>query len=282
MSPNSIFLAAWLLFISHDAAANQRWHWEDRFSSSERENLTDWVQHAHTGLEKLIGELPYSYDVHFHRTGRSHEPVPWAHTWKAWDRRAVKFYVDPRYSNREFERDWTAYHELSHLMFPYLGRKGSWFAEGIASYLQYQVMWAAGELSWNQAIERYASRFQSARKYHRLDAFAVVDLPHVGRQSGRNVRLYWGGAAYFMEADRRLFAEQGLRLHDVIREYLDCCFGTRGRGANGMIRTFDRISESRIFSEIYTQTVKQKGFPRTEPALAWLRRNPPRTAGQGG
>lgn len=271
-----------LLILAATAEANPRWHWEDRFSDAERENLTDWVRHAHTGLVKLIGDLPYSYDVHFHRSGRSHEPVPWAHTWKYWNRRAVNFYVDPRYSSRDFERDWTAYHELAHLMFPYLGRGGMWFAEGIASYLQYQAMYAAGELSWVQAIERYESRFRAAGKYERLDRYAVVDLAHVGRRSGRNVRLYWGGAAYFMEADRRLHAERGMRLHDVIRDYLDCCFGSRGRGAAGMIRSFDRISDSRIFSEVYAETVKLKGFPPTRSALDWLAENPPDLAGLRG
>ncbi|MDX1555300.1 MAG: hypothetical protein R3212_04680 [Xanthomonadales bacterium] len=264
---------------SSDLLANPRWHWEDRFNPGERENLTDWVRHAHAGLERLFGEMPYSYDVHFHRTGRSREPVPWAHTWKYWNRRAVNFYVDPRYSNREFESDWTAYHELSHLMFPYLGRSGMWFAEGIASYLQYQAMYAAGELSWSQAITRYQGRFNAARKYRRLDDYAIVDLVNIGRRSGSNVRLYWGGAAYFLEVDRRLHSELGIRLNDVIRDYLDCCFGSRGRGASGMIRTFDRLSGSRIFSDVYRETVKEAGFPETRAGLAWLENHPPPTRG---
>jgi hypothetical protein len=270
-------LLAAALAMSLMVAANQRWHWEGRFSSEEQDNLTDWIEHAHAGLERLIGDLPYSYDVYFHRMGRSHEPVPWAHTWKAWNRRSVNFYVDTRYSNRDFERDWTAYHELVHLMFPYLGNKGKWFAEGIASYLQYQVMYAADELTWEQAISRYEGRFRSARKYQRLDGYSVVDLANVGRRTGKNVRLYWGGAAYFMEVDRRLATQHGIRLHDVIREYLDCCFGSRGRGANGMIRNFDRISGGAVFSEVYSETVRQKGFPETQSSLAWLSENPPAT-----
>ena len=263
------------LTYSAGAVANQRWHWEGRFTTTERESLTDWIEHAHSGLVKLFGQLPYSYDVHFHRIGRSHEPVPWAHTWKAWNRRSVNFYVDTRFSNQEFHSDWTAYHELVHLMFPYLGESGKWFAEGIASYLQYQVMYAADELTWSQAIARYENRFGSAERYRRLNQYSVEELARVGRRSGRNVRLYWGGAAYFMEVDRRLATERGIRLQDVIRDYLDCCFGSRGRGAGGMIRTFDRISESSIFSDVYDETVRKKGFPDTRQSLAWLSENPP-------
>lgn len=264
-----------MLTLGDVADANPRWHFEDRFTHRERNNLTGWIEHAHSGLEKLLGEMPYSYDVHFHRTGSSREPVPWAHTWKGWNRRAVNFYVDPRFSTREFERDWTAYHELSHLMLPYLGRQGRWFAEGIASYLQYHAMYAAGELDWAQVISRYEHRFRSARRYSRLDNYAVVDLANIGRRRGSNVRLYWGGAAYFLEVDRRLSEELGIRLHRVIREYLDCCFGSRDRSADSMIRRFDRISGSDIFSEVYSGTVNKAGFPETDESLAWLRRNPP-------
>lgn len=276
---NPVLLSCLLLFFAASAAANPRWHWEDRFSDRERENLTDWIRHVDSGLESLIGDLPYSYDVHFHRAGHNNDPVSWARTSKHGNRRAVIFHVDPRFSNRDFERDWTAYHELAHLMFPYLGRGGMWFAEGIASYLQYQAMYAAGALTWGQAISRYEDRFSAARKYRRFDDIAIVELAGSGRRSGWNVRLYWGGAAYFLEVDRRLHAERGMRLHDVIRAYLDCCFGSRGGGSMGMIRTFDRISDSAIFSDVYAQTVKQKGFPETGQALAWLESHPPVTSG---
>ncbi len=270
------FLGACVLFcLSGTAAASQRWHWEDRFSNTERENLVSWVEHAHSGMENLFGDLPYSYDVYFHRSDNSNKPVPWAHTRKGRRSRAVKFYVNPVYSSSELVGDWTAYHELSHLMFPYLGDSGRWFAEGIASYLQYQVMYAAGELSWSQAIARYENRFNAAVGHEHFDRVAIVDLGKSGWRDGANVRLYWGGAAYFLEVDRRLHAQSGIRLTDVIRKYLDCCFGSRDRGAMGMIRTFDRLSESDIFSKVYEDTVRQTGFPETRQSLAWLSDNPP-------
>lgn len=272
-----LLLFAALSFVLYSATltANPRWHWEARFTSDQRQELTGWVDLAHTGMERLFGNLPYSFDVYFHTTWSGDKPVPWAHTRKSWKGRSVSFYVNPRHLDHEIDGNWTAYHELSHLMFPYLGKKGMWFAEGIASYLQYHVMYAAGELEWNEVIERYEGRFNAARGHERFDDYAIIDLREAGWVTGINVRLYWGGAAYFLEVDQQLHSKHGLRLHDVIRDYLDCCFGSRGGDVPGMIRQFNRISGTKVFSDVYNDTVKRKGFPETRGPLAWLRENPP-------
>ena len=267
-------LYLFLLLVGTAASAAPRWHWEDDFTPAERDKLIAWVEQADESLVALFGPLPYDYDVHFHDRGRSREPVPWANTRKWGDRRAVHFHVDPRYSLARFQADWTAYHELTHLMFPYLGDSGRWFAEGIASYFQYQAMYAADELSWERAMARYRDRYAAATRSSRYDGISIAALSRNVR--GAYVRLYWGGAAYFMEVDQRLSEQHGKRLHAVIDDYLDCCFG-QGRGPRSMIQLFDRISGTRVFSQTYEETVARKGFPSTE-ALDWLARHPPTMA----
>jgi hypothetical protein len=42
---------------------------------------------------------------------------------------ALELLVDPSRPGEEFADDWTAVHELSHLMHPYLGDRGTWLAE---------------------------------------------------------------------------------------------------------------------------------------------------------
>jgi hypothetical protein len=142
-----ILLLLFAFAASLSTEAKPHWCYEDRFSGSEKENLQEWIQHAEEGLTALVGPLPYTYRVHFHRMNRGKGPTPWANTDKRRGR-AVHFHVNTAYSWRTFQKDWTASHELSHLMFPYLGTRGKWFAEGLASYLQYQIMYANNTITW--------------------------------------------------------------------------------------------------------------------------------------
>lgn len=272
--PRSL-LALVCMLVAGPVAAMPQLDWQDDFTATEKRMLTAWVEHAHCGLEDLFGELPGGYRVHMRRMPGRGEPVPWANTDKRYGQRSVRFYVDPGYPARDFERDWTATHELSHLLFPYLGRDGMWFAEGIASYLQYQAMYANGTLAWNEVMDRYAERFERAAGMERVDDIPIAELPRIVRQTQSQVRLYWGGAAYFLEVDRRLYARHGLRLNEVIRDYLDCCASQGSTDASAIIGTFDRLSDSRVFADTYHDTVARPGFPETGAGLTWLRHNPP-------
>lgn len=258
--------------------AEPGWRWEDDFSAAEKQHLQTWIRETEQGLTRLVGALPYRYRVHFHHRTRGRGPVPWANTDKRRGR-AVHFYVNTAYAWLLFKKDWTASHELAHLMFPYLGDNGKWFAEGLASYLQYQIMYASGTINWRQASARYKERFEAARRQHHNADMSLVSLSSL---RGGNVRLYWGGAAYFLHADRALHEERGLRLSDVITTYLQCCMSRGWYSAQKMIEDFDRLSESDIFTRLYESIILQKGFPDTARELDWLAKHPPPLQGESG
>lgn len=268
-----MFIGLTLLTWVATTSAAPRWYWDDRFSQEEKAGLIDWVQHSLDGMSVLLGDSSVTYHVHFLRHRRGGEPVPWAETNKGRGRR-VFFHVDTRYPWTAFKQDWTAPHELSHLIFPYLGEDSRWFAEGIASYLQYQIMYAGNVLSWEQAMGRYRNSFGDAASESRARDTSIVEQSRRGA-SGSYVRLYWGGAAYFLHADRELFLARRMRLTDVVRMYAQCCYTAWGVDADDMIREFDRLSGSSVFADTYTRTVARPGFPDTAEALDWLRENPP-------
>ena len=111
--------------------------------------------------------------------------------------------------------DWTAAHELSHLLLPYLGRRHDWFAEGFASYIQYQVMYHMGVLDWRGVVDRYRRQMTKAAGRYDLPALPSADAAPGLRSSGDYPTMYWGGAVLFLRADSRL-ARRGLRPGDVI------------------------------------------------------------------
>jgi hypothetical protein len=260
--------------IASSGQAEPHWRFEDRFSSAEKEKLQNWIMEAEDGMQTLFGSLPYRYSVHFYRSQRGKGPSPWAHTDKRRGR-AVHFHVNTNYSSAVFKKDWTASHELSHLMFPYLGREGKWFAEGLASYLQYQIMSATGTISWKQAVNKLEERFYAARSTRDYENLSIIDLSMVASHKGPFVRLYWGGAAYFLNADKALYEKTGKRLSGVIAKYLQCCVYNDSESVKEMIAMFDQISETQVFSTVYNETVRRKGFPETATGLKWLRLSSP-------
>lgn len=262
-----------LLMVAAQAQATTRWHWQDNFSQTEQQQLIKWIKQADQGVRRLFGTLPYVYQVYFYRQKGS-EPVPWAHTKKGFNK-SVHFYVNTDYPHQQFIKDWTASHELAHLLFPYIGSPSAWFAEGVASYLQYQIMYANQLISWEQGVKKLAERYQRARSYKKYDHISIVDLSRTFKQNRAYVRLYWGGAAYFNHVDKRLYEEKNMRLNDVIRTYLDCCSSQRIHGADNMARLFNQLSKSQIFTEGLSQTVNKNGFPETENLTDWLKAHPP-------
>jgi len=232
--------------------------WEDRFSQRERARLTAWIEETTNAVESLVGPFPMPIRVHFYRRDGAGEPVPWAHTWRGHPQ-SVHFHVDPAYSMRAFRHDWTAPHEISHLILPYLGQRHAWFAEGFASFLQYPVMQAMGVLSADEAQQRLQRNLARARldyRHHRTPfARAAPEL----RREGRYPTLYWGGSVYFLQVDTEL-NRRGTDLPAVLADYLACCRQPHD-SLNRLLRDLDRLSGSKAFGASLARFQSEPGFP---------------------
>lgn len=249
---------ALLLCATADAAL--RFQWQDEFSSAEQRKLVRWVEETHATVEQLVGSYPFDVHIVFHRRDGAREPVPWANTTRG-RRQGVNFHVDPRFSLQALRSDWTAAHELSHLAFPYLGSRHAWFAEGFASYMQYQVMQAMGVISPAQAAQRYASKLARAeRRYPYPDRSFAAAAPRL-RAEGNYPTMYWGGAVYFLQVDAALRARSAKDFIAVLGEYVECC-RRHGGELGPLLATLDRLSGSTIFSDYHHGFEVEKGFPR--------------------
>jgi hypothetical protein len=247
------------LLSQQPADAAIKFDWQDEFSRAEQAKLQTWIEETVAGVEALVGPYPFDLHIRLYRIDGAREPVPWANTRRG-TLQGVNFHVDPRFALASFRSDWTAAHELSHLIFPYLGRSASWFAEGFASFMQYQVMMATRELTSAEATERYLSRLNRASKDYPYHSSPFSDAAPKLRQAGKYPVMYWGGAAYFLQVDKMLRASFNETLIDVLSRYLKYARQNR-KSLDTLVRDLDRLSNSTVFSDRLRKFRTEPGFP---------------------
>lgn len=252
-----ICLLASLPAYSQDS--NLRFHWEDSFNATEKRRLQNWIIRTDTALTELVGELPFTRHIFFHRRDDSGEPVPWAHTQRG-STQGVHFYVDLSYPQQDFDEDWTAPHELSHLVIPYLGRKNAWFAEGFASYMQYQVMMQMGVLTSTDAQQRYTQRIKRAEKKFALDDLPFTEAAPKLRGMGQYPTMYWGGAVYFKQVAQQLDGQGKASLLATLASYVSCCRNDEA-SLQTLIEQLDQLASGEVFRHCMDEFERQPGFP---------------------
>ena len=249
------------MFLSAPSAAQGsiRYHWQDTFSEIEKAKLVTWLTRTYEAKQSLVGVLPFAVHIHFHRVSNAEEPVPWAHTQRSPDQ-GVHFYVDPQYPFEDFINDWTAPHELSHLILPYLGSRQAWFAEGFASYMQYQIMIEMGVLTQAQSRQRYLERFNRAQQRFDLPHLPFAKAAQELRKQRRFPTLYWGGAIYFWQVNAQLREHSADALIGALAQFVQCCRRST-RTFDQLITQLDTLTASQDFSTALKSFREQPGFP---------------------
>jgi hypothetical protein len=241
--------------------AELQFEFEDSFSPGEQEKLVTWVTEVKDGVEELVGEYPIDIRVQFTRSW-SRKPVPFGRTLRG-HRQGIRFHVNPRFSLDELRSDWTAAHEFSHLVLPFLGRERAWFAEGFASFMQYQVMYSMGVIDSEEVTRRYRTKLdKAARRYHYPDRAFVATAPRL-RAERKYPVMYWGGAVFFFTLNEALEAHADTTVIELVSDYMRCCRRSRN-SLTGLAADLDRIIGSPVVSEELGRFESVIGFPRYE------------------
>ena len=199
------------------------------------------------------------------RAGRGDSPVPCGQTSRRGEV-SVLLYVREDATHEELRGDWTAVHEFSHLFHPYLGDRGRWLAEGLASYYQNVLRARAGLLDADEAWRRLDGGFARGRRATTGD----VSLRELGRSRGATMRIYWAGAAYWLEADLAL-RRHGTSLDAVLAAHAHCCLrGTAWVPPEDFVAALDDAAGLDVLRPLYARHAAATAFPSLDAAYAEL------------
>ena len=200
---------------------------------------------------------------------RSDSAVPFGRVIRS-DGETVELLVDPRKSEEEFLGAWTATHEFSHLLLPYINRDERWISEGFAQYYQNVLLARAGRYSEADAWQKIVAGLERGEE-------AVPALsPNAAASSderGTRMKIYWSGAALFLMADVELRrrSQGAVSLDTVLDRFQSCCLPSR-RSWTGreLFETFDLLIDDHVFVTLHERYADTQGFPPFRPLLGQL------------
>jgi len=247
----------------HATADQYRLHGLSAFSHTQQQLLREWIALGVKATRSGLGIYPTPLEL-FVYPRKSNQPVPWAHTRRD-EPESIHFYVDTRYSLKDFQHDWTMYHEMAHLALPYLGEQYAWFSEGFASFMQYQLMATVDvlgmplEVAYNSKISPHLRWFQAD-----INAAAIATNLMEKRQYPA---AYWGSAWYFYLAEQQLHNKHHTTLMAVIKRYKQQNRATDD-SMQDLMRSLDKLVDDKLFSQLLLQFEQHRArdvYPKTWP-----------------
>jgi len=228
--------------------------------AARRAAVLDAIRGSAEAVAGVYGQFPQPRaQVIVVAAGAQRSVVPWAHVMRGGGP-AIEFFLDENRPASEFAADWTATHEFSHLLLPYVSGKDRWFSEGLASYYQNVLRARDGRLSESQAWLNLYNGFERGKAEVNGDSLARATL------AGQDtiMRVYWSGAALLLEADARLRAVSAgsQSLDSALSAFDRCCFDSgRSWRAKEIFRQLDRLTGFNVFIPLYDEYVLSFEFP---------------------
>ncbi len=229
-------------------------------SNQQREKIRLWIEETVTTVSSVNGRFPQPQpQVLVVPIGTRREAVVRAHVIRGGGL-AAEFFVDENRPLKEFTSDWTATHEFSHMLVPYISSSDRWLSEGLASYYQNVLRARNGRLSETQAWQKlYEGFMRGENGTHRG---SLAQATKKGRRS--TMRVYWSGAALMLLADIQLRKTSGgLKSLDTALQALTTCCMKNGKTwrAWDMFVQLDQLTDTAVFTALYKKHVHAEGFP---------------------
>jgi hypothetical protein len=243
--------------------ANYRIHGLSAFTKDQQLMLKAWLKSGVEAQRAAFGVYPFKLEFYLYPK-QSNQPVPWAYTRRD-KQQSIHLYVDSRFELQKFIDDWTLYHELSHLALPYLGEKYSWFSEGFASFMQYQLMLQNGTLKFTPQ-QGYERKLKPHLSWYNTSLPPAIMASRLMSQK-KYPAAYWGGAWYFIQANEQLQQQHQLSLLQLIVQYQLCC-RANDHNMQQLQDSLQKLIGDNTFSNLLNSFEQQPGrelFPRDFP-----------------
>jgi hypothetical protein len=235
--------------------------------SPRAERLLKWQTEASELLMQAYGRLPLpSTQVLVIPVNGSGDPVPWAQSNRSAGV-ALHFHVDARATLADLRNDWTAAHEYAHLMHPYLGSEGSWLAEGLASYYQNILRARTGLID---EADAWRSLYAGFGRGARARAGTALSQASKAMRAERGfMRIYWSGAAFWLEADiaLRRSGVAGASVDAALASFARCCLPQRRPWSPAaFVAELDRGLDVDVFRRLFERYRQRTDFPELADA----------------
>jgi hypothetical protein len=221
---------------------------------SNPDDIVSWLRAAAGNLTHVYGRFPNPSPqvivVPFTSFGNS--AVPFGRVIRDGGE-AVQFFVDPSRSLQDYLGDWTATHEFSHLLLPYVSGRRKWISEGFASYYQNVLMARSGAYSETKAWQKLHEGFERAR----------AERPTSPNNAKSRMMVYWSGAAIALLADVALRQTADDASLDTLLDQLQACCLPSERTWDGreLFTKLDELGGTQVLSGLYRRYANRRGMP---------------------
>ena len=175
----------------------------------------------------------------------------------------VELQLDQSQSLETLLGDWTATHEFSHLMLPYVERRHRWISEGLAQYYQNVLLTRSGAYDDLYAWQKIYDGFERGRQSR--PELSPNEASSGGVSSGL-MKIYWAGAAIALMADVQLRELSGGKesLDDILDKLQLCCLPSeRVWSGPELFAQLDALASAPVFMPLYRRFADTAGFPDT-------------------
>lgn len=182
----------------------------------------------------------------------------------------VELLIDPDEEIARFFNDWTATHEFSHMLLPYLSSEFHWISEGFSQYYQNILLTRSGAYDAQRMWQNLYNGFERGRKSRpELSPNEATN----GRVRSSRMKVYWSGAALAFMADVALRERSGgdETLDDVLDRLQACCLPSEDTWTGPeFFAKLDSLIDEPLFMPLYHRYADTAGFPDTSHVFARL------------